>query len=176
MPYLLLIDYSAPRFLLPAYALLALPVAGLAAHTVAALRHTTGRRVRLATTGVLAVLLAAHLGAQFGVLQHNLADARATAGRYQATADALHRLGVAPPCLVAGAHASPVAYDAGCAPANVGGNNRNTTAHALRLQAADQPAAALGHTHSAPPFYASTWAPHPIPGTGLTAYVAPRAR
>jgi hypothetical protein len=44
-PYLLLLDYTSPRFLLPAYALLAVPVAGLLVWLtgLAARRHPAGR-------------------------------------------------------------------------------------------------------------------------------------
>ncbi|MGW3354445.1 hypothetical protein ACWDFL_03345 [Streptomyces bungoensis] len=63
---------------------------------------------------------------------------------------------------------------AGCASANVGGNNRSTTARALLRQAAREPAAALTRTRSGPPRYARTWTRHPLPGTGLTAYLPVR--
>lgn len=173
VPYLLLIDYSAPRFFLPAYALLTLPVACLAAHTATAIRTRATSRVRIAATGALAALLVLHLTAQYGILQRNLTDARAAADRYATAAHALHHLGLTTPCLVTGAHAPPIAYYTGCDSANVGGNNRNTTAHALRHRATTQPTAALAHTHAGPPFYAENWTPHPIPGTGLTAYIPP---
>ncbi|GAA2338329.1 hypothetical protein [Streptomyces violaceusniger] len=170
VPYLLLIDYSAPRFLLPVYALLSLPLAALAAHCAQAIRPP---RARALAAGLAAALLALHLSAQVAVLGHNTADARATADRYRTAAHDLRRLGLTPPCLVSGAHAPPIGYDAGCASANVGGNNRDTTAHALLRRATREPAAALARTRSGPPPYARTWAPHRLPGTGLTAYVSP---
>ncbi|MFI1730983.1 hypothetical protein ACH40E_17460 [Streptomyces acidicola] len=170
IPYLLLIDYSAPRFLLPAYALLALPLATLTAHGVQSVR---GPRVRTLAAGLVAVLLALHLSAQYQVLDRNAADARATADRYRSAADGLRRLGLTTPCLVSGAHAPPIGYYAGCASANVGGNNRDTTAHTLLRRAAHEPTAVLTRTRSGPPSYARTWSPRPLPGTGLTAYLPP---
>ncbi|MBI0299209.1 hypothetical protein JBE04_33300, partial [Streptomyces sp. PRKS01-29] len=167
IPYLLLIDYSAPRFLLPAYALLSLPLATLTAHGAQAI-HTP--RARALAAGSAAALLALHLSAQYEVLDRDTAAARATAARYRTAAHDLRRLGLTPPCLVSGTHAPPIGYDADCASANVGGNNRDTTAHALLRRAAREPTAALTRTRSGPPHYAPTWTPHPLPHTGLTAY------
>ncbi|GAA1152243.1 hypothetical protein GCM10009577_89130 [Streptomyces javensis] len=170
IPYLLLIDYSAPRFLLPVYALLSPPLATLAAHAAHAIRSP---RARALAAGLAAALLALHLSAQYHVLDRNTADARATAARYRTAAHDLRRLGLTPPCLVSGTHAPPIGYDAGCASANVGGNNRDTTAHALLRRAAREPVATLARTRSGPPRYARAWTPHPLPGAGLTAYTPP---
>ncbi|MFE5160985.1 hypothetical protein ACFRNT_21165 [Streptomyces sp. NPDC056697] len=170
IPYLLLIDYSAPRFLLPVYALLSLPLATLAAHSAHAIRPP---RARALAAGLAATLLALHLSAQYEVLDRNTAAARATTARYRAAAHDLRGLGLTPPCLVSGTHAPPIGYDAGCASANVRGNNRNITAHALLHRAAREPAAALARIRSGPPSYARTWTPHPLPHTGLTAYTPP---
>lgn len=171
IPYLLLIDYSAPRFLLPAYALLSVPLATSAADSVRAIHRP---RVRSLAVALAAVLLTLHLSGQYRVLDRNAADARATADGYRTAAHDLRRLGLTPPCLVSGKHALPIGYYAGCASADVGGNNRSTTAHALLHRAAREPAAALTKTRSGPPRYARTWTPHPLPGTGLTAYLPSR--
>ncbi|MFE0514665.1 glycosyltransferase family 39 protein [Streptomyces sp. NPDC058964] len=171
IPYLLLIDYSAPRFLLPAYALLSVPLATLAADGMRAARRP-GARVPAA--GLAVLLLVLHLSAQYRVLEQNVADVRATTDHYRTAAHDLHRLGLTPPCLVSGKHAPPIGYYTGCASANVSGNNRNTTAHALLRRAAREPTAALTKTRSGPPRYARTWGRHRLPGTGLTAYVPSR--
>ncbi len=105
------------------------------------------------------------------MLDRDTAAARTTAARYRTAAHDLRRLGLTPPCLVSGRHAPPIGYDAGCASANVGGHNRDTTAHTLLRRAAREPTAALARTRSGPPHYARTWTPHRLPGTGLTAYV-----
>ncbi|WP_172381094.1 hypothetical protein [Streptomyces sp. MNP-20] len=172
IPYLLLIGYSAPRFLLPAYALLSPPLALLAVHAARACRTP---RLHVLTCGLGALLLVLHLAVQYTSLERATADARTTTARYRTAARALHHLGLTPPCLLSGTHAPPISYYAGCASANVGGNNRNTAARALRHRAAHEPAAALTDSRSAPPTYARTWSAHPPPGTGLTAYV-PSAR
>lgn len=169
LPYLLLLDYSAPRFLLPAYALLALPVAGLAARAVRSAR-TTGRRYTV--TAVLCVVLVAHLSVQLEELRVNTADARDTAVRYRRAAEALRRLGIEPPCLVTGPRAQPIAYAAGCVSAQTAGNNRSTTAADIVRTSVREPTAVLfdprdGHL----PSYARDWLPRPLPGTGWVAYV-----
>jgi len=168
-PYLLLLDYFAPRFLLPAYALLSLPVGALAVHAVRALRPGAARAGAVAA---LLALFAAHVGTQFADLHTNLVDSRSTGGGYRAAADGLHRLGVRPPCLVSGEHAPPIAYYAGCSSANVAGNNRNTSAAALRHRAAHAPLAALARTHR-PGYVPRDWTGRRLPGTGLTAYLPP---
>jgi hypothetical protein len=173
VPYLLLIGYSAPRFLLPTYALLSLPLATLGAHAVQALHRP---RTRALATGLLGGLLALHLSAQFAILHHQAADARAFSDRYRAAAHDLRRLGLTAPCLVSGKHAPPIGYYAGCASANVRGNNRNTTVRALLHRAERVPTAALVRRGSRPPHYARGWTAQPLPGTGLTAYVHPTVR
>ncbi|MET7904957.1 hypothetical protein ABZS86_27240 [Streptomyces sp. NPDC005355] len=167
VPYLLLITYAAPRFLLPAYALLALPVAGLAARAIRAARSPV-------PVAALGVALALHLGSQYAVLVHNTSGEAGTAARYQAAATGLHRLGVRPPCLVTGPRALPVGYAAGCASAQVKGNNRSTNVDGVLDRAARMPTAALGRAHGTPPRYAHGWIRHPLPGTGWAAYLAPR--
>ncbi|MET9416203.1 hypothetical protein ABZY03_18865 [Streptomyces klenkii] len=168
-PYLLLLDYSAPRFLLPAYALLALPVADLAARAPAAFR---GGPRRWAVAAALCAVLAAHLSVQLKELRVNTADARDTAVRYQRAAEGLRRLGLSAPCTVTGPRAQPIAYAAGCASAQTMGNNRSTTDTALARTARRMPVAVLYDPADAylPP-YARTWHPHELRGTGWTAYV-----
>ncbi|MBB4895356.1 hypothetical protein FHS39_004434 [Streptomyces olivoverticillatus] len=168
-PYLLLLDYSAPRFLLPSYALFALPVAGLAARAVRAARPG---RPRYAVAGLLTAVLAVHLVVQVEELRVNTADARDTTVRYRRAADELMRLGLQPPCLVTGPRAQPIAYEAGCASAETMGNNRSTTNAGIVRAAASMPTALLFDTNDPylPPF-ARTWHPHDIPGTDWVAYV-----
>lgn len=104
VPYAFLVGYAAPRFLLPAYALLALPVA----HAV----WSPGRRP------VLAGLVAAGVVAQV-VLQGITLDKVVTGGLARRGADgrvarALLAMDVRPPCLVYGERAVMIAYRMGC--------------------------------------------------------------
>ncbi|GHC55350.1 hypothetical protein [Streptomyces cinnamoneus] len=168
-PYLLLLDYAAPRFLLPAYALLALPVAAAAAGAVRAVRSA---RARLAVTALLTAVLGAHLTVQFEELRANTADARDTTVRYRRAAGELGRLGLTAPCLVTGPRAQPVAYEAGCASAQIAGNNRSHTAADIVRRASRIPTALLFDTKDPYlPSYARAWHPHALPGTDWVAYL-----
>ncbi|MFD0066546.1 hypothetical protein [Streptomyces sp. NPDC056690] len=165
VPYLLMIDYSAPRFLLPAYALLALPVAGLVT------RLNSRRALVLA-----GLLIAAQLLSQSTVLTQVTASAALTNERYRAAADGLRTLGLRPPCLVSGPRALPIAYDAGCASAQVDGNNVSTTVAGILDRAAKMPTALLTARGQRPPHYARDWTPYPLHRTpGWTAWLAPAA-
>ncbi|MFH8583443.1 hypothetical protein ACH4GP_03470 [Streptomyces celluloflavus] len=203
VPYLLLLDYSAPRFLLPAYALLAPPLAALAAGAVrtsrarrsaatphpapaARGRRRTGNRCATAAVRIGALtpaglvigsVLALHLVSQAAVLSGTSAQAAVVADRYRQAARTLRRLGLHPPCLVVGPHAQPVGYQAGCASADTEGNNRSIAPRALLRRAAHEPTAVLtagAGPGTGPPAYARNWTAHPLPRTGgWLAYLAP---
>jgi hypothetical protein len=112
--YAVTIDYAAPRFLLPTYALLAIPVAegvGL----LATAHYGRWWRPAVAVPVLCAVGLA-HLAIQLGILERAIVP-RQTAGRlqYLAVGRDLNRHGIRPPCLVVGYFAPPIAFAAGCA-------------------------------------------------------------
>jgi hypothetical protein len=169
VPYLFLIGYAAPRFLLPAYALLAIPVADALAQLVTA---PAGRWRTVAVT-LVAVGLAGHLAVQFAVLERAVTRTTAEHRVWGRTAADLRRLGVRPPCLVTGAESVPVAFDAGCASAHTGGHDANTTAAGLARTARRMPVVLLTAHPVHPPSYARTWQPHRV--TGGYAYLAPGA-
>jgi 4-amino-4-deoxy-L-arabinose transferase-like glycosyltransferase len=110
VPYLFLVGYAAPRFMLPAYALLALPVGQAVRHLATNRRG----RVRLVPAAVLAALLAGHLLVQYRTLDDVVAGQRASRGGWADVADALARHGVSPPCTLLGAQSPTVAYVARC--------------------------------------------------------------
>ncbi|MET7937361.1 pyridoxamine 5'-phosphate oxidase family protein [Streptomyces sp. NPDC005322] len=168
IPYLLLIDYSAPRFLMPSYALLALPIAWLV------LRAVQGARSPQHLAVAMGVVITLQLASQFVVLGHAAATSDTTTGRYRTAAKALQRLGLHPPCLVVGDRALPVAYHAGCASAQTSGNNRSTTVPALLRRAAREPTALLTPRDQARlPAWARTWVAYPLPGTEWSAHLPP---
>ncbi|MEU0302024.1 hypothetical protein ABZ252_21525 [Streptomyces sp. NPDC006175] len=147
VPYLFLVEYAAPRFLLPAYALLAVPVA----ESVTRL-HARARRSRHpAGAAVLTLALAAHLTVQLSVLSHVVRTSHATTTEFAAVAGALNRLGVRPPCVVSGDHAVPVAYYAGCASRQTDGHDASITPATLRDLARRVPTAVLVPEGGAPP-------------------------
>ncbi|MFI1853856.1 pyridoxamine 5'-phosphate oxidase family protein [Streptomyces sp. NPDC020480] len=168
LPYLLLIGYFAPRFLMPSYALLALPIAELALRTVKAARSPQPVAV------AVGVVITLQLASQYVVLGRSAAQSERVNGSYRTAAAALHRLGLRPPCLVAGDRALPIAYHAGCASAQTSGNNRSIAPAALVLRSAREPTALLTHrSRPRPPAYAQTWVAYPLPGTGWIAHLPP---
>ncbi|BCJ35611.1 hypothetical protein Athai_31140 [Actinocatenispora thailandica] len=106
LAYLVTIDYAAPRFLLPAYMLLALPVASL----FAALPAMVPRRARPVLVVGFVLLFLAHETAQVGTLWRIVHRADPSA----AGAAELHRLGVRRPCVLVGVRRTQMAYRLGC--------------------------------------------------------------
>ncbi|HEY9437693.1 MAG TPA: hypothetical protein VIS29_03395, partial [Streptomyces sp.] len=153
-PYLFLVGYAAPRFLLPAYALLAVPVAECVVRVL--------RPAGLAAL-VLAVALAGHLAVQFTVLSQVAARSHATSAQYAAVAGALHRLGISPPCVLSGDDAVPVAYYAGCTSRQTSGHDTSATPADIRAFAGTMPTAVLVTGRDRPPDYARDWRPVPLP-------------
>jgi hypothetical protein len=98
--YLLFLGYAAPRFLIPAYALLALPVAELLT-AVAAFGRS---RWRIATLGLVATGLAFLAIGQQVVLARMVAFKNTSRQDHVAIATRLHDLGLRPPCTLSGQH------------------------------------------------------------------------
>ncbi len=169
VPYLLLIGYAAPRFLLPAYALLFLVVADGLAHLVTGV----GRTWRPVAATLLALVLAGHLAAQYSVLSRTVERTTASREKWTRTAAELHRLGVRPPCLLTGHEAIPVGFYARCSSGHTHGNNANTTRAEILGTAERIPVAALTAPGAAPPGYARDWPSHRSGRFDL--YVAPAA-
>ncbi|WP_461011760.1 hypothetical protein [Streptomyces capparidis] len=169
VPYLFTVDYAAPRFLLPVYALLAVPVAEF---LVAAVR----RRGTLPLLVVLA--LAGHLAVQYRVLDAVNDRTRATRADGVRIAAELRRQGLHPPCVVNGHQAIPLAHLAGCASRQVGGHDGSTTWPALLRTAASRPVAVLVAEGRPAPPAVRDWREVPLPDYGSTrlrAYLAPSA-
>ncbi|QDI72851.1 hypothetical protein CD934_32225 [Streptomyces calvus] len=167
LPYLFMIGYAAPRFLQPAYALLAIPVADALWHLVTAPRG----RWRPTVRALVALGLAGHLTVQLTVLVYTVdrnVDSRRDWAR---TAGELHRLGVRPPCLVTGHEAIPIGYYTGCSSGATSGNNENTTVAEIVRTAGRIPVAAFTGPGGTPPGYARDWPAHRI--GGLEARIAP---
>ncbi|MGW0290948.1 hypothetical protein, partial [Streptomyces tuirus] len=133
LPYLFMIGYAAPRFLQPAYALLAIPVADALWHLVTG----PGRSWRPVAAALVALALAGHLTAQLAVLHGAVSRNTESRRDWDRTADALHRLGVRPPCLLTGHEAIPIGYYTGCNSGATSGNNENITVAGV-LRTADR--------------------------------------
>jgi hypothetical protein len=145
--YLFMINYAAPRFLLPAYALLAIP----AADGLAFLVTRTGADLRPAMTAVVTCFLVVQLVAQHLVLDHEAGGTVAFHDDYARIAAALAARGVRPPCLIQGVQYIPIAYDAGCASAGAA--------------APDVAAAVIVQYGRRPPSYARNWRAYQVTGT-----------
>jgi hypothetical protein len=155
--YLFLINYAAPRFLLPAYALLAIPVADALGWLVSRARP----RLRpLVATGVVCGL-ALQLTAQHVVLDHEVRGTIVFHRDYARIAADLARLGLRPPCLIKGEQYIPIAYLAGCASAG----QPATFGHPGRV-------AVLEYAGVQPPGFAAGWHRHDLPGTRVLKLVA----
>jgi hypothetical protein len=155
-PYLFMIGYAAPRFLLPAYALVAIPVADGLIHLVT---RPAGAWRRVAVT-LLAIGLAGHLAIQLAVLERTVTRTNTQHRDWSRTAAELHRLGVRKPCLLTGQDSIPIAFYTGCASAATGGHNANITRTTLDRTAHRMSVANLTPTGSRPPAYAHDWPAH----------------
>ncbi|MFJ4920283.1 hypothetical protein [Streptomyces sp. NPDC088725] len=176
VPYLLMIDYAAPRFLLATYALLLLPAAVCLHHLVTAASPALRRPV----VPAVALLLLLHVGSQYVIL-HSLAErSRASRGSVGRIATELHRLGVRPPCTVTGIEAVRIGFSAGCASRQIAGHDASISRAALLALAQRQPVAVLVPLGHRAPAYAHTWRSTPFPQVtglpGFRAYVSPSAR
>ncbi|MFJ1646891.1 hypothetical protein [Streptomyces sp. NPDC088258] len=173
LPYLLLVGYAAPRFLLPAYALLALPAA------LCLLRLAGAVRPRTVASAGLAVLLAAHLVVQYGILAGVAASDRAHRTAFGRVAAELGRQGVRPPCVVSGEEAVRIAFRAHCASRQTGGHDASLTPARLAALARERPVAVVVSEEGKPPAFARDWRLRRLPdlpgGRGLRAYVSPSA-
>ncbi|WP_240137823.1 hypothetical protein [Streptomyces sp. MUM 178J] len=170
-PYLLLIGYAAPRFLLPAYALLALPTAYALMH----LARTVRPRSLVAAGLVLA--LAAHLTVQYLTLTRITARYREDGVAFTRISAELNRLGVRPPCVVNGTEYVRIGFGTGCSSRQTGGHDGSITVAGLEDLARRMPMAVIVREDATVPRYARTWTAHPLPalpGKGeLTAYLSP---
>ncbi|MFF7640614.1 hypothetical protein [Streptomyces canus] len=167
VPYLFLIGYAAPRFLLPVYALLAIPVADALFH----LATTPAGRWRPVAAVLLAIGLTGHLAVQFAVLERTVNRTTGHHRDWARTAAELHRLGVRPPCLLTGRLSVPVAYYAGCTSAAARGHNANSTESGIVGASRRMPVAVLTRHGGAPPAYARHWPT--VPAAGMDLHVAP---
>jgi hypothetical protein len=153
--YLFMINYSAPRFLLPAYAVLAIPVAdGLAwLITGPAIRES----LRPALAALVGCVLLLQVVSQHLVLDHEVGGTIAFHDDYSVIVSRLTALGVRPPCLVSGVQYIPIAWNAGCASSGLTGGPVVLVSDGKR-----------------PPEYARKWHAYRITGTTVlhvTAYL-----
>jgi len=160
IPYLLLVGYSAPRFLLPAFALLSLP-AGVFLRWLA----LTGRKLGWFRPGpvvlVLAVLIAQVTSQQL-ILNKRVSNGIDSVQQYSTIVADLRQAGVHAPCVVSGYESPPIAYYAGCSSRNIGGHDGSITVPELVALAQHESVVLLRPSINRPPRYARFWTPQPI--------------
>ncbi|MGH4032534.1 hypothetical protein ACQB60_26750 [Actinomycetota bacterium Odt1-20B] len=151
-PYLLLVPYGAPRFLLPAHALLSLP----AALGVLAVARLLRARLRpAAATAVIAAAVAGHLGAQLPFTSTNTGIQSRARGDWPRVAAVLRDEGVRAPCVLRGnTSVIPIAYATGCAAGPRGTRSGGAP-----------PPDALVLRKAEPPGWARDWPRHSVPDT-----------
>ena len=147
--YLFMINYAAPRFLLPAYLLLAIPVADGFAFILTAV----SRDLRPAVAATASCFLILQLVTQHLVLDHEVGGTVAFHDDYARIVAELAAHGVRPPCLITGVQYIPIAFYAGCA----------STGNA----APGEPVAVLVQVGGHPPSDATTWHVYRITGTKI---------
>ncbi len=147
--YLFMINYAAPRFLLPAYALFVIPVADALASAITGV----SRDMRPAVTAMVTCFLVAQLFTQHLVLDHEVGGTVRFHDDYSRIATVLAAHGVRPPCLIKGVQYIPIAFYAGCA------SNGAPAPH--------EPVAALVQTIGKPPAWARNWPVYRITGTSV---------
>ncbi|WP_156725108.1 hypothetical protein [Streptomyces apocyni] len=154
--YLFLVDYAAPRFLLPAYALLVLPAArGALEWWERGSRVARGRRgwrgLRGVLVGVTVGVLVAHLVAQLVVVRAHASIQERARGDWVLIAAVLRAHGVSEPCRVkANTAAIPIGHTAGC--------------HGVRMSTQGRRPDALVLRDREPPDWARDWERVPVPG------------
>lgn len=161
--YLFGIWYAAPRFLLPAYALAAIPVADLIGWIIARTRPAERPAMRV----LVGFVLLLQVVTQHAVLMRQVHDTVALHTDYGTVAADLRQLGIKTPCLINGAQEIPVAFYAGCASAPDPSNSEPANPGRFAL---------LEWQNSKPPAYARNWTQHRLAGTGvlkLIAYLPP---
>ncbi|MER5319400.1 hypothetical protein [Streptosporangium roseum] len=171
VPYLFLMTYAAPRFLIPAYALLALP----SAEAIAWLAVGVPGRWRAVSMAFVATGLAVFLLGHHLMLARMVDRQLAARQNWVRIAAQLKTLGIVPPCTLSGYQAIPVAWYARCDAEDVAGNNESITVEALLERARQQPTAILAHGHHPPP-HARDWTPHllsSLPAKDYVVYLPP---
>ncbi|MCG5218338.1 hypothetical protein [Streptosporangium sp. KLBMP 9127] len=162
VPYIFLVGYAAPRFLLPTYALLAFPIA----HS--ALWLLEGPRLRAARRAG-AGLVAAGFLAQFvlqGLTLEKLVSLRLSTRQADVeAAGALTAFAVHRPCLVYGERAVMIAYRAGCESHTVlhWPQDSEVPAPVLGAQHAGKRVVAVDKGRSIPAPFLQTWERRRLP-------------
>ena len=111
VPYLFITGHANPRYLLPTYALLAIPAA---AGLIRLATLPMFRRLGVGWPVLLGGVVAVHVAAQLWTAPSLADEIRPVRDRDEQVAARLAELGVRPPCFILGNHAPQIAYAAKC--------------------------------------------------------------
>ncbi|WP_141704120.1 hypothetical protein [Planobispora rosea] len=159
-PYLFYVGYAAPRFLMPVYALLALPVA---AGMIALPGRARPPLRRAATVFVVAGLLA-HLVLQGGYAHHMAANVYEDRERVRLATDELRRMGVRGPCMVYGQSGVQIGYMLGCRSRGLARGFHRRPPATVRRAIETGERVLLVYRGAEPPRYAAGWRTVELPG------------
>lgn len=162
--YVIGVGYAAPRFLLPAYALAALPVAEAAGWLLGG----APARFRPATAALAVVGVLAHLGIQAHGLDIVLSKQIHHRAVLTDVGTGLARLGVRPPCLVYGHDAPQVAFYAHCHEQAVrhAWGGRHTPAHVSAALSKGERVVVVAKQADRPAHWLGPWRHVPLAGAG----------
>jgi hypothetical protein len=174
-PYLFYIGYAAPRFLLPSYGLLAIPVAG----GLLWLTGLGGPKVRALTSAAVVGALLAHLLVQQDVLETAKERPEEISSAQLATSDLLREQeGVRPPCLFWGSNAIQLSYQLKCR-SELGDRDEAPAPDDPAVQGAldrgDRVVVQIDDDVEIPEFMAG-WRRVELPSGGVVAYLSPSDR
>jgi hypothetical protein len=175
--YFVLVGYAAPRFLMPAYALAALPVA----EGITGLCHLAPGRLRTPAVVLAAIGVVAYAGLQARTLYRLVPYEHRVRSADVQVAGQLKRLGITSPCLLYGHDAVQIAYYLHC-------DSRGVMTHwgGTQVPASIETALAAGRhvvvtarTKKAPAPFLNTWQRRPLTAVTATrhwyAYLPPAA-
>ncbi|HZE31085.1 MAG TPA: hypothetical protein VE198_06570 [Actinoallomurus sp.] len=160
VPYMLLLGYAAPRFLLPAYAMLALPVAECLTRL-----PQSFPRARWPLVAIIGLTVVGHLCIQQLTLVRQAHHNSAEKMMYIHGATALERLGLRSPCLLNGPRSIPIAFYVRCRTDDTT-NIPTSMTRAQRLAVSRGEPIAILSPGTPPPPYAASWTERPVPAIG----------
>jgi hypothetical protein len=163
--YLVIVGYAAPRFLMPAYALAALPVA----EGITGLCRHAPNRLRTPAMVLTAVGVVAYAGVQARTLSRLVPHETRVRSADLQVAGQLERLGVTAPCLLYGSDAVQIAYYVHCSSVGIWSHfgGRQVPASIKTALAASRHVAVTSLTSAAPAPFLSNWQRQPL--TAVTA-------
>ncbi|MBB2911464.1 hypothetical protein FHS43_002737 [Streptosporangium becharense] len=166
--YLFYVDYAAPRFLMPTYALLSLPIAVGAI----ALARAGRPPLRYAAVAFVGAGLLAHFALQGTYAYHLSAGTYERREEVRLATEELRRMGVRAPCVVYGQSGVQVGYMLGCRSQGLTRGFPAAQPPRVRQALKDGVQLVMVYSGARPPRYATEWRVVKLPG-GWRARFAP---